>query len=166
MAQLVDPEAIDLAALHYLIIDNNHHMLSILREQLRAIGCSHVLKAKDAADGFELFRDNPVDLLITDYALSPIDGLELTKMVRTAKDSPNQKVPIILLTGHTERRRVLAARDHGVTEILTKPVSPERLFQRIRSIMTYPRDFIEAKGFTGPDRRRRAVAHSGPEKRR
>jgi DNA-binding response OmpR family regulator len=86
--------------------------------------------------------------------------------VRTAKDSPNPFVPIIMLTGHTEAYRVMRARDVGVTEFLAKPVSAQTLYRRLVSIVENPRQFVRAAGFSGPERRRRkGEARIGDERR-
>jgi len=61
--------------------------------------------------------------VITDWRMEPLDGLDLTRIIRTGEDSPNPFVPIIMLTGYTEVARVHEARDAGVTEFLAKPVS-------------------------------------------
>ncbi len=60
-----------------------------------------------------------------------------------------------------------AARDAGVTEFLTKPISPKALYQRIVSVVTNPRPFIKTKTYFGPDRRRHAsLNYAGPERRK
>jgi DNA-binding response OmpR family regulator len=72
-----------------------------------------------------------------------------------------------MLTGHTERTRVTAARDAGITEFLAKPVSAKRLYQRVFSIVAHPRPFIKTATYFGPDRRRSTSAnYSGPERRK
>jgi DNA-binding response OmpR family regulator len=63
-------------------------------------------------------------------------------------------VPIIMITGHTERYRVEAARDAGVTEFLAKPVTAHNLFARITEILERPRAFVRCDRYFGPDRRR------------
>jgi DNA-binding response OmpR family regulator len=72
-----------------------------------------------------------------------------------------------MLTGHTEKQRVTAARDAGITEFLAKPISAKALYQRIVNVVANPRPFIKTKTYFGPDRRR-AVSNSyvGPERRK
>lgn len=144
----------DISQLSFLIIDDNQHMLSIIRETLRAFNVSQVFDARDAAEGFEHFRLSPVDILIVDYLMEPLDGLDFIRLIRTAGDSPNPQVPIILLTAYTERFRVASARDAGATEILCKPISANKLYARIQAIISQPRSFIKSARYTGPDRRR------------
>ena len=74
--------------------------------------------------------------------------------MRNATSSPNPYIPIIMVTGHTERHRVEAARDAGVTEILAKPITAQNLFSRIGEIVDHPRPFVKSVDYFGPDRRR------------
>jgi DNA-binding response OmpR family regulator len=95
------------------------------------------------------------------------DGLELIQMIRQPGGNSNPFVPIVMLTGHTERTRVTAARDAGITEFLAKPISAKGLYQRIFSIVAHPRPFIKTATYFGPDRRRTMNStYAGPERRR
>lgn len=151
----------------FLIIDDNRHMLSIVRVLLKAFGARHVHECEDASSAFEMFRASPPDIVIVDYQMSPVNGIEFIRMARRAKDSPNPYVPIILLTAHSKRRSVMEARDAGVTEILVKPVTAKDLFSRIHAIMYNPRPFIDVPTYFGPCRRRKQELHyRGPERRK
>jgi len=95
------------------------------------------------------------------------DGLELTQMIRQPGANANPFVPIIMITGHTEKARVTAARDAGVTEFLAKPISAKSLYQRIVNVVANPRPFIKTKNYFGPDRRRGVNSnYVGPERRK
>ncbi len=95
-----------------------------------------------------------------------MDGLEFVRLLRTDTNSPNPFVPVIMLTAHTEAKRVVEARDAGVTEFLAKPISAHQLYSRIRAIIEHPRPFVRAKSYVGPDRRRRQEPDfKGPEQR-
>ena len=98
--------------------------------------------------------------------MEPVSGIEFVKRLRLSKDSPNPFLPVILLTGHTELKRVLIARDAGVNEFLAKPISPKELYVKIRSIIENPRPFIRTETYFGPDRRRRDVPFEGEDRRR
>jgi two-component system chemotaxis response regulator CheY len=95
------------------------------------------------------------------------DGLELTQMIRQPGANSNPYVPIIMLTGHSEKKRVIAARDAGVTEFLAKPISAKALYGRVLNVVANPRPFIRTKTYFGPDRRRNANPnYAGPERRK
>ena len=143
-----------LANLHVLVVDDNAHMRSIVVAILRGIGIGTVKEAADGADAFEVMRAGVPDIVITDLNMDPIDGLDFTKMVRTAPDSPFPFVPIIMMTGHTERSKVIAARDAGINELLAKPISARTLLDRIVSVIDHPRPFVRSSNYVGPCRRR------------
>jgi DNA-binding response OmpR family regulator len=72
-----------------------------------------------------------------------------------------------MVTGHTEKDRVTAARDAGVTEFLAKPISAKALYERIVNVVANPRPFIKTKTYFGPDRRRNSNSnYVGPERRK
>src|SRR5690606_14043240 len=95
---------------------------------------------------------NP-DIVIADWMMKPMDGISFARMVRNDPRSPNAYVPIILMTGFSERRRVLQARDAGVTEFLVKPFNARDLYKRIAQVIERPRQFVRSEDFFGPDRR-------------
>ena len=132
-------------------------MRALVKGILNAMGCRSVAEAIDGADALKEMKHFSPDLIICDWNMSPLDGMDFVRMVRTSEDSANPFVPIIMLTGHTETSRVMEARDAGVNEFLAKPISAEELLRKIKSIIRNPRAFIKEKGYFGPDRRRRAI---------
>lgn len=152
---------IDFRELRVLIIDDSRHMRLIIKSILLALGCKHIKEAGDGAVAFKEMQNFPCDLIIVDWYMEPLDGLDFVRLVRTAKDSRNPYVPIIMLSGFTEYRRVAEARDAGVNEFLAKPVSVESLGNRIKSLINNPRPFIRTKNYFGPCRRR---TNMGPPK--
>jgi two-component system, chemotaxis family, chemotaxis protein CheY len=137
-----------------LVLDDNRHMRSLVQSILHALGVKNVCEAADAAQAFKELQHFQADVLIVDWHMEPLDGLDFVRLVRTAKDSPNPYVPIIMLSGYTEYRRVTEARDAGVNEFLAKPISAKALYQRFAAIIDNPRPFIRTKTYFGPDRRR------------
>ncbi|MCA3691876.1 response regulator [Aquidulcibacter sp.] len=143
-----------LNSLHVLVVDDNPHMRSIVVAILRGVGIGTVKEASDGADAMEVMRAGVPDIVIVDLNMFPIDGLEFTQMIRTAVDSPFPFVPIIMMTGHTERTKVTAARDSGVNELVAKPISAKTLLDRIVAVIDRPRAFVKTATYTGPCRRR------------
>ncbi len=148
-----------------LIIESSHAMFDLTKSVLLGFGVNQIYSAYGYEDGFRtLCRVNP-DLVIVDWLDSP-DGLDLTKKIRMDEKSPNPFVPIILMTGYSQKKRVIMARDAGITEFLVKPFTARALYQRIEQLIERPRDFIKCEGYFGPDRRRkRDGEYKGPEKR-
>ena len=158
---------IDFHRLRFLVIDDNAHMRRIIRTLLHGFGARDVYEAEDGATGLDSFNHYVPDIVLTDWAMPIFDGLELTQMIRQPGANTNPFVPIIMLTGHTEKARVTAARDAGITEFLAKPISAKALYQRIVNVVANPRPFVKTKTYFGPDRRRNTNAsYSGPERRR
>jgi CheY-like chemotaxis protein len=138
-----------------LVLEDNGHMRKLIRGMLEAIGVREVVDSTDGAAAYQAIRQNPVDFALVDWEIYPVSGLEFVRKVRTASDSPNPFLPIIMVTGHTERARVTQARDLGVTEFLAKPISAESLAQRIEELVDRPRPYIRTKDYFGPCRRRK-----------
>ena len=158
---------IDFNRLRFLVIDDNAHMRRIVRTLLHGFGAREVYEAEDGAAGLEAFTHYIPDIVMTDWAMPIFDGLELTQMIRQPGANANPYVPIIMLTGHSEKKRVTAARDAGVTEFLAKPISAKALYQRIVNVVANPRPFIKTKTYFGPDRRRNINSnYVGPERRK
>lgn len=157
---------VDLSRLRFLVIDDNAHMRRILRMLLHSFGSREVYEAEDGAAGLDAFTHYLPDIVITDWVMPIFDGLEVTRIIRQDGTNPNPYVPIIMLTGYSEKKRVVAARDAGVTEFLAKPISSKAFYQRILSIVANPRPFIKAKSYFGPDRRRNVNPnYMGPQRR-
>lgn len=155
-----------LSHLKALIVEDNAHMRALLRALLNGLGVAEVFEAHDGAQAFELLRRANPDFVLTDLSMAPVDGIAFTREVRNSVASPNPFVPVVMVTGHTERARVLAARDAGVTEFLAKPVTARNLFLRIVEIVDRPRAFVRTDAYFGPDRRRQNDAfHNGPWRR-
>ncbi|HJT42409.1 MAG TPA: response regulator [Rhizomicrobium sp.] len=150
-----------------LIVEDNAHMRSLLRALLNSIGIKEVVEAAHGQAAIDFLRERKSDLVLTDMAMKPMDGLEFTRHVRMHEHSPNPFVPIIMISGHTERYRVEAARDAGVTEFLAKPITAHNLFARIAEIVERPRAFVRCDNYFGPDRRRRQIEdYAGPWRRK
>jgi two-component system, chemotaxis family, chemotaxis protein CheY len=155
-----------LEKLKVLVVDDNHHMSNIIKTILRGIGVKDLVDASNASDAFQIVRMTPVDLIITDFAMEPVNGCELTKLMRTATDSPNHFVPIIMLTAYAERSKIEAARDAGVTEFCAKPITATELYRKVCAVINTPRSFIRTSVYFGPDRRRRRDdGYKGQERR-
>ncbi len=157
----------NLERLSFLVVDDNRHMRALVRSVLRALGARNIAEATDGADAYRRLGTYAPDVVICNWQMSPMDGLEFVRLVRTDTDSPNPFVPVIMLTGHTEAKRVVEARDAGVTEFLAKPISAQQLYSRILAVIERPRPFIHAKSYVGPDRRRRQdPKRKEPERRK
>jgi two-component system, chemotaxis family, chemotaxis protein CheY len=141
--------------LKILLVDDNQYMRLLLAEILRAIGVTRIHEANDGAEGMKMMRDYPIDVVMTDLSMQPMDGIDFVKLLRTSPNSPNRMVPVVMITGHSTLARVNEARDAGVTEFLAKPLTARGVVERLHQAIDNKRPFIQAAGYFGPDRRRR-----------
>jgi len=153
--------------LRILIIEDKDHMRALLRRLLNHIGVRIMHEAPDGAAALEMLNTIECDLILSDLSMAPMDGLEFVHRVRSAKTGTTPpSVPIIMISGYTERNKVEAARDAGVNEFLAKPVTPQHLISRITEIIERPRPFVRCDTYAGPDRRRRQTGNFvGPGRR-
>ncbi|MEQ8604616.1 MAG: response regulator [Marivibrio sp.] len=148
-----------------MLVDDNPHMRALLRDILQGFEVQNIVECSDGSEAFAELQHRPADLVFVDWMMASLDGLAFTRLVRAAPDSPNPFLPIVMLTGHTERRRILEARDAGATEFLAKPVTPLGLYSRIRAVIETPRPFVRVGDYVGPCRRRKLEDFSGEERR-
>jgi CheY-like chemotaxis protein len=137
-----------------LIVDDEHYTRKVIRTLLTAIGCVKIHEAEDGPSGLEMIRAIGPDVVLLDWQMPGMDGAEFVRMVRQPNNFPYPNVPIIMLTGHGERSRVLEAVRLGVHEFLLKPVSSGALLARLLSVLTKPRAIIKRGDYYGPERRK------------
>lgn len=146
---------INLKNLHVLIVEDITPMRELTTSVLKAQGIGRISYASDGEKGFDTFCHLNPDIVITDWQMPVLNGIELAKKIRTHSHSPNKMVPIIMMTGFGSASKISSARDVGITEFLIKPFSAHDISKRIMHIISSPRDFIITENFAGPDRRRK-----------
>ena len=158
---------LSLESVNFLIVDPNAFMRSLIKNVLHVFGAERFIEANDGADAFKAIQNLAPDIIITEWMMDPLDGLDFTRLVRTGKDSLNPFVPIIMMTAYSEKQRVVEARDAGITEFIAKPLSAKTLMARVTAVIEHPRPFIRSPRYFGPDRRRRQTSdYKGPERRK
>lgn len=165
----------DFSRLSILLAEDNTYMRSMLAMVLKALGVERVKLAADggeAIDILKMMQTDPmragimsVDMILSNWEMSPVDGLILLRWVRRHKESPDRFIPFVMVTGHADKGKVAEARDLGVTELLAKPYSIEQVAERLMQVVEKPRQFVHNSSYFGPDRRRKAETHSGAERR-
>lgn len=154
----------DISELSFILLEKSPQMRRILRDILKTFNVSDIREARDVEQAWDMFRENPPDVVLSDWAPG-LDGLDFVERVRRGDDTPDPYVPVIVISGNTELRQVVEARDAGMTEFLAKPVSAKLLYLRIKAVIERYRVFIRTADFFGPDRRRRRVDFPGSERR-
>ncbi|MDF1747607.1 MAG: response regulator [Alphaproteobacteria bacterium] len=144
----------DFKNLRVLVVDDCKFMRGILERMLQALGLGYIRVASDGISAWELLCTEDFDLIITDWEMEPEDGASLVRRIRLDPDSPARYIPVVMLTGYTEKAKVMNARDIGITEFLAKPLAARSLHARIMNIVDNPRPFVRTASFFGPCRRR------------
>lgn len=150
----MDERSCRLDQLHVLVVDDSRAVRRLVRTMLAELGVRQVVEAADGGAALKALHENPVDLALVDNLMEPMDGIAFTRAVRNDRGSQHPHLPIIMMTGQTDRRSILAIRDSGANEILAKPMSPRSLVDRLTLCIERPRPFVRTKGYYGPCRRR------------
>jgi CheY-like chemotaxis protein len=141
-----------------LVVDDEHYMRKVVRTLLMSSGVRTIYEAADGPAGLELIRSMAPDVVILDWEMPGLDGSGFVRMVRSPDTFPFPDIPIIMLTGHGERSRVIEAVQIGVNEFLLKPVSSKALQDRLVSVLARPRPLVKSGDYYGPAPRKMAAA--------
>ena len=137
-----------------LVIDDNPFMRKIVRSLLTNIGVKKIYEAGDGIAGLEMIRSVSPDMVILDWEMPLLNGAEFVRIVRSPGVFPMPDIPIIMLSGHGERWRIVEAVRLGVNEFLCKPVSAKALLDRLISILVKPRPSVQLGDYYGPEPRK------------
>ena len=152
--------------LKILVVDDNAHMRKLVSTILQAFGVTQIFEAENGDRAWHVLRESNPDVIVLDWVMEGMSGLDLIQMIRTNPQTPNPFVPVIMLTGHTSLDHVARARDAGVNEFIAKPVSVKTVMSRLVAVIEHPRPFVRTSVYFGPCRRRRgAEDYRGPERR-
>lgn len=143
--------------LNVLLVDDNAFTRKLVRGLLNNIGVKAITEAGDGIAALEMIRAAPPDVIILDWEMPLLNGPELVRIVRSPGVFPVPDVPIIMLSSHGERWRIVESVKLGVNEFLCKPVSAKALLDRMISILLKPRETVHFKGYYGPAPREPAV---------
>ena len=114
-----------------LIVDDNAHMIEIVRAVLEAFGMRGIVGESDPKHAFDLYQDKGAGLLIVDYHLGGSNGIQFVARVRNMPEPEKARVPIVMMTSYTEQSRVIAAREAGVDAFVRKPITGREIYEKI-----------------------------------
>jgi two-component system chemotaxis response regulator CheY len=138
----------------FLVIDDEHYTRKVIRTLLMTIGIKHIQEAVDGHAGLEAIRTFAPDLVLVDWEMPGLDGPGFVRAVRSPDTFPHPDVPIIMLTAHGERSRVVEAARLGIHEYVLKPVSSQALQARVVSVLAHPRPMVRRGDYYGPEPRK------------
>ena len=145
-----------------LVVDDNPFMRNLVRNLLVNIGVKAVHEAGDGVAALDLIRTANPDIVVLDWEMPLLNGAELVRIVRSPGAFPTPDLPIIVLTAHGERWRIVEAAKLGINEFLCKPVSAKSLLDRLLSILLKPRENIQIGEYYGPVPRHPTAAKAEP----
>ena len=154
-----------LEQIRFLIIDDNAFSRQLTRGILSQFGAREIHEAENGAQAQVEVKSFKPDIIIVDWVMSPVNGMEFVQWLRESADSPEPFTPVIMVTAYSHLHNIMQARDAGINEFLTKPISAKSLIKRVQSVIEKPRQFVRADAYFGPDRRRRDLPHRGDERR-
>lgn len=118
----------------FMVVDDFEVMRKVTSTQLRTLGAEQILTANNGADALKILQRQRVDVVLSDWNMPTMSGLELLKAVRA--DARLRNLPFLMITAEAERDRVEEAIACGVSDLLVKPYTAERLGTRIEKAMT------------------------------
>jgi two-component system chemotaxis response regulator CheY len=119
--------------MNVLIVDDYKTMLRIINSLLRTIGFVNVDEATDGTMALDMFQKKNYGLVISDWNMEPMSGLELLKKVRALND--NKDVPFIMVTAESKTENVVAAKQAGVNNYIVKPFNAETLKTKLSAVL-------------------------------
>ena len=138
-----------------LVVEDDSIMTSLMRDVLDVMGFGEILTSKDGKSALALFALHDFDLILCDWKMINMDGIEFAREVRKANGA-KAYTPIIMVTGKAAKEDVELARDAGINEYMVKPFSVKSMCAKIKNIIEAPRPFVMAETYKGPDRRRKS----------
>lgn len=120
-------------ALRVLVVDDMEMMRKVTSDQLRSLGISHIEHANDGLAALKALRQRQFDVVLADWNMPVMSGIELLKRVRS--DAMLYALPLIMVTAESERSRVQEAIAHGVSELMVKPYTAQRLRDKLCQVM-------------------------------
>ncbi len=116
-----------------LVVDDYKTMLRILRNLLRQLNFPNIEEASDGAEALQKLRKTSIDLVISDWNMEPMTGIELLREVRS--DDKLKHIPFIMITAESKSENVIAAKSAGVSNYIVKPFNAETLKSKMVSVL-------------------------------
>lgn len=117
-------------AKHIFVLEDEPATRMLLEEMLKGAGY-RVSSAEDGTRAYQMTRDDPPDMVVSDLSVPGLDGLQLVQMIKRRK---NAEIPVIIVSGHTEEKDVEEALKAGADAFLTKPVNHGQLLSKVTEV--------------------------------
>jgi two-component system, chemotaxis family, chemotaxis protein CheY len=118
----------------FLIVDDFAPMREIIRKVLQEMGYGHIQEASDGAAALPLLLAQRFDLLITDWNMPKLPGIELLRAVRA--EPKLAALPVLMVTAEVKREQIIAATHAGVNGYIIKPFTAQALAAKVQKILS------------------------------
>jgi two-component system chemotaxis response regulator CheY len=122
-------------SLKVLVVDNSAHARTLTRAILEQLGPLDMHECADGPQGLDQLRQWDPDIVLVDYAMHPMNGLEFTRRVRSGLRVPDATMPILLMTEHADLEHIAQAMRTGVDAVVVKPLPMKALTDQVRAIL-------------------------------
>jgi two-component system chemotaxis response regulator CheY len=119
--------------MNILIVDDYKTMLRIIRNLLKQLGFNNVDEATDGSMALQKLRDKDYGLVISDWNMEPMTGIQLLREVRA--DAKLRALPFIMITAESKTENVIAAKEAGVNNYIVKPFNAATLKTKLASVI-------------------------------
>jgi len=119
--------------MNILIVDDYKTMLRIINNLLKQLGFANIDEATDGTMALEMFKKKNYGLIISDWNMEPMSGLDLLKNIRSGTE--NAKIPFIMITAESKTENVIAAKQAGVNNYIVKPFNAETLKMKMSAVL-------------------------------
>ncbi|MDB5104606.1 MAG: hypothetical protein JWP91_2295 [Fibrobacteres bacterium] len=116
-----------------LLVDDSSTMRRIERNTLEKLGHTDVIEAEDGADALRKLAAGKVDLILMDWNMPNMTGIEALKKIKA--DANLKSIPVIMVTSESEKTRIIEALQSGAANYVVKPFQPETLKEKIAAVI-------------------------------
>lgn len=148
-----------------LVVEEDPYMANLLATVITDLAAKWVVTANSRGEAEDYLSKGRIDVVVLDWLKHTGRGLDLVRFIRTAAESPDQEIPVVLCTARRGYDDIVSARDVGVSEVLAKPFSHGEVEAKLKAALLRKRRFIRSEVYTGPDRRRKSRGPQGEERR-
>ena len=115
-----------------LVVDDSAVMRQIIKKNLKELGFSELMEAENGAAGLKKAGEEPVDLIVSDWNMPNMTGLEFLKAVRA--DASLKGIAFIMVTSEADKEKIMEAVQAGVNQYIVKPFNAIQLEEKIKAI--------------------------------
>jgi DNA-binding response OmpR family regulator len=143
----------DLSDVEVLLVNPDEKIMSVMLQVFTGFGVRRSHACATAEKAMEMVASKNFGLIVSEIDLPGADGFSLVRDLRRCAHEPNRFQPVLLMTHQARHADVLRGRDCGANLVITRPIVPEVILQRIFWLRREPRPWVECESYVGPDRR-------------